>query len=138
MLERRPKVEQGGEYNREAFIHPTAVRDHVEHGVKLLAHLGQVSAEADVDAGQHELLCGHIVLRVLDAQVLLGLEALDLRSPEVSRVVELVQMERVLLAKVTPLVYVGLPHVRLVDNRVDRLVDVESRVFVELDDLDRS
>ena len=62
------------------------------------------------------MLSGHIVLLVPHAQVLSRLHALDLRSPEVPRVKELIQFEYVQQAKVSPLVDKDLLRICLVDK----------------------
>ena len=84
------------------------------------------------------MLSGHIVLLVPDAQVLSRLHALDLRSPEVPRVKELIQFEYVQQAKVSPLVDKGLLRICLVDKRFVSLQRVKPSLSVKLKDFDRS
>ena len=91
MLVGVPEVHEAAANQAEALICTAAVRDNAYHCVILLASLRQVSIKDDIDAGKRKMFCGHIVFFMPDAQELSRHQAHDLRSPEVPRLIELVQ-----------------------------------------------
>ena len=133
-----PEVHEAAANQAEALICTAAVRDDGHHCVKLLAFLRQVSIKDDIDAGKRKMFSGHIVLLMPDAQVLSRHRALGLGSPEVPRVIELIQFEYVQQAKVSPLVDKGLLRICLINKRLVSLKRVKPSFSVELQDFDRS
>ena len=138
MLVGVPEVHEAAANQAEALICTAAVRDDGHHCVKLLAFLRQVSIKDDIDAGKRKMFCGHIVFFMPDAQELSRHQAHDLRSPEVPRLIELVQFEYVQQAEVSPLVDKGLLRICPVDKLMVSLRRVKNSLSVKLNDFDRS
>ena len=76
------------------------------------------------------------MLRVLHTEKLLRLERLDYRQPEISRVIELVQMELVELSAATILVNQVVLQICLVYDGLFSLVYVKCAISVELSNFD--